>query len=1154
MLSVLVICAGLAPGLVSAATITVDEFSDGSIADLAGDGYCSLREAVESANRDEMIDSCAAGDSNEADTILFDFSEPDHEIVLRDGPIELRSDMRIVSEGDDAGRPRLVIDADEHSRILSVTDARVTVEYLVLENGREQIEDEFWMTGGEGGAILLSGPAGHLTVKSAVLRDNAAFSGTAIAAVDFGSLQLEAVTITGNRRVGPGGLATVYLNGGQDAEFRNTTIAGNDSRSSVSILAYELTGGVDLHHVAIAGNGGAGLTVSEDEGFDGPIAVRITNSVIDEPEGSDCFLGGTGLATIDFADYPGVTARGNHFSDVTCVGRADGPSGLGAPGDHGGAGVTLLPQPGSPLLGRGHPDECLGSDARGRPRASRDGGRGCDVGPVEVLPTVVSWDAPSESVREVSEADGEISIRLRREGDWAQALDVHVSAGAAGDSAVARSDYAFDAGAIRFGEAEHTRPVTLHVLDDDLGEALELLTLNLRHVAVVQGGGSARIGEPSERRVLIAPSDHAIRAWPLGELSTTEDGGSDRFQVALAAPPAAGRVTLKLQERPVPGRSPEVRVEPAALVFDTSDWSSPRTVTITGRDDRIDDGDRAYDVDITVDRSQTGANEYTAVGPVTVSGVNRDNNDRYGLGVQPAGGLETTEGGGIARFSVALNAPPSDDVMLEVSVTDASEGVIEEGRLVFTPRNWSVPREVTVRGRDDFVDDGDQVYTVSVVVVEGASPHEYQGVAPRTITVTNIDDDGVYGVTVLPDGELTTTESGGQARFSVVLDAQPSGQVVIPVASSDTGEGTVSETGLAFTPEDWNVPRTVTVTGVTDEVVDLATAYRIRLGPAKGAQYDGMEVPDVRVVNHDTVIPYAIHVRPDEPLITDESGKTATFEVALGAPPGGTIRMPVRVSDATEGAVDVEVLTFGPNDWDRPRMVTVTGVQDDILDGTQGYTIMLGPVEASTPGDPYAGRDPRDVLVLNASDDAAFEITVVAEGELETSEAGAVDHFAVVLDAPPSSDVHLPITVSEPGEAAVEPAVLTFTPSSWRVPQLVTVHGVDDEVYDGNAVYEVRIGPAEGAPEYAAADPIALSGSNADDEVAGDDPTSDRDRGRDWPSGKGPWGRDAGDRGASGQGIREEGGGGGGSLGVLVLLAGLAAWRGRRRPEGAVSA
>jgi type 1 glutamine amidotransferase len=51
-------------------------------------------------------------------------------------------------------------------------------------------------------------------------------------------------------------------------------------------------------------------------------------------------------------------------------------------------------------------------------------------------------------------------------------------------------------------------------------------------------------------------------------------------------------------------------------------------------------------------------------------------------------------------------------------------------------------------------------------------------------------------------------------RLTVALDTQPTGEVTIPVASSDTSQGTTSVGSLTFTPSNWNVPQGVTVTEV----------------------------------------------------------------------------------------------------------------------------------------------------------------------------------------------------------------------------------------------------------------------------------------------------------------------------------------------------
>ena len=74
----------------------------------------------------------------------------------------------------------------------------------------------------------------------------------------------------------------------------------------------------------------------------------------------------------------------------------------------------------------------------------------------------------------------------------------------------------------------------------------------------------------------------------------------------------------------------------------------------------------------------------------------------------------------------------------------------------------------------------------------------YNGLNPADVSVTNTDDEP-SGITVSPVSGLVTTEAGGTATFTVVLNTQPTANVTIGLSSSDTTEGTVSPASLTFT-------------------------------------------------------------------------------------------------------------------------------------------------------------------------------------------------------------------------------------------------------------------------------------------------------------------------------------------------------------------
>ena len=93
-----------------------------------------------------------------------------------------------------------------------------------------------------------------------------------------------------------------------------------------------------------------------------------------------------------------------------------------------------------------------------------------------------------------------------------------------------------------------------------------------------------------------------------------------------------------------------------------------------------------------------------------------------------------------------------------------------------------------VTGVDDQFDDGDQVTTITVSVDAANSDDAFDLLPAQTVSATTIDDDGAGFTVVESGGSTTVNETGTTDDFTVVLDAQPTSDVVIDVTSADTGE------------------------------------------------------------------------------------------------------------------------------------------------------------------------------------------------------------------------------------------------------------------------------------------------------------------------------------------------------------------------------
>src|SRR5688500_14037519 len=85
-------------------------------------------------------------------------------------------------------------------------------------------------------------------------------------------------------------------------------------------------------------------------------------------------------------------------------------------------------------------------------------------------------------------------------------------------------------------------------------------------------------------------------------------------------------------------------------------------------------------------------------------------------------------------------------------------------------------------------------------------------------------------------------------------------------------------------------------------------------------------------------------------------------------------------SDTTEGTVAPASLTFTTANWNVAQTVTVTGVNDTIVDGPIAYTIVTA--AATSTDTAYSGVNPSDVSVTNTDNDAPGGTTTTYVSDL----------------------------------------------------------------------------------------------------------------------------------------------------------------------------
>ena len=518
-----------------------------------------------------------------------------------------------------------------------------------------------------------------------------------------------------------------------------------------------------------------------------------------------------------------------------------------------------------------------------------------------------------------------------------------------------------DTSSLTFTTTNYATPQTVTVtgVDDQLVDGAQSFAIIL--AAATSADPIYNGINPIDVTGITADNDVAgATVTPTSGLSVSETGTTATFTVVLQAAPSSN-VTIPVSS----GDATEATVSPASLVFTSSNWSTPQTVTITGVDDAVADGNQVTSIVLGAATSSDAA--YNGMNPADVTCSTVDN-DAAGATVTPTSGLSVSETGTTATFTVVLGAAPSSNVTIPVSSSDTTEATVSPASIVFTSSNWSTPQTVTVTGVNDAIADGTQNFTIVLGAATSADA-AYSGYDPADVTGGTADDDAA-GATVTPTSGLSVSETGTTATFTVVLQTAPSSNVTIPVSSSDTTEATVSPASLVFTSSNWSTPQTVTVTGVNDASADGTQNFTILLGAATSADtaYSGYNPTDVTGSTADNDVA-GITVTPTTSITVTEGGSRATFTLVLNTAPSANVTIAVSSSNTAAATVSPSSVTFTTTNYGTAQTISVYPVNDTVGDGNKTFNVVLGAATSSDTG--YSGLNPADISGLLLDEDTA---------------------------------------------------------------------------------------------------------------------------------------------------------------------------------------
>ena len=194
-------------------------------------------------------------------------------------------------------------------------------------------------------------------------------------------------------------------------------------------------------------------------------------------------------------------------------------------------------------------------------------------------------------------------------------------------------------------------------------------------------------------------------------------------------------------------------------------------------------------------------------------------------------------------------------------------------------------------------------------------------------------------------------------------------------------------------------------------------------------------------------------------LIINENYSTATFTVRLNKAPLKNTTVSLVVNDLTEANVSQDEIVFTRDNYHRPVTVTVTGQDDQIIDGTINTFISVKIIDEELT---------KFVYISNEDNDAGDQLLIITGIDNRTIDAdegiSTTENVNFKLSADPGIDMTFNATNSS-SDISMDKNSLTFTSENWHEEQTIefTINKPENNLADGDISSNVVFDNGNGA-------------------------------------------------------------------------------------------
>ncbi|ASV29458.1 Calx-beta domain-containing protein [Maribacter cobaltidurans] len=581
-------------------------------------------------------------------------------------------------------------------------------------------------------------------------------------------------------------------------------------------------------------------------------------------------------------------------------------------------------------------------------------------------------------------------------------------------------------------------------------------------------------------------------------IDTANEAGTidGEFTISVTgAPIVIGSVDVEVFLSVDPGSTATPNVDydalPPSVTVSTFLGSGQATVDLNIDDDNLVEGDELVRWVI-----QPGA--YTIDLGASSADITLLDDDIGTFTVIPVIPEGSEEGSAIARFRILLSNP--NDTGLPFTVPYTLTGTATEtvdyaftGNFTFPSDGTTISRNITINPVDDTLAEGTE--NVILTLTGTGNPLFVIG-TPTQASVDILDNDYEATISSPDDTAAENTPANNTATFTVDLGSPNTTGSPIEVEYIIDGTAT---SGTDYT----NIPGVVSIangqqtaniviTPIDDDIVEPTETVILTLvagtGYSLGPIPTRTETIDIQDNDSAGVVVSAISGN------TTEAGGTATFTISLTSQPTSAVSVALSSSDTGEGTVSSPV-SIPPGSWNTGVPVTVTGVDDAVVDGNQNYTIVTGNVVSTDSNyNSLGGGAVADIAVINVDNDTA-SLTIADVAINENIPSGNLV-FTVTLDLAVTGGFTVPYTFTN-GTATgggtdftATPGTLSFAGTAGETEE-ITVAINNDQILEDSETFTVQLGTPNNPGVQTSGGGTATGTINDDDNCVSDTPILD---------------------------------------------------------------